>query len=279
VRADIPETSSGEQYHIGLKPGDIPPYVLLPGDPKRSDLIASLWDDNEFVADRRQYRTFKGKFKGAELAVTSTGIGPSAVEIALVELIRVGAHTFIRVGSTGSLWEDVKIGDVVISYAAIRLEGTSSKYAPKSYPAVADLKVTLALIQAAESLGVRYHLGITASTDSFYVGQERPLMGDFLPKKFEGYIKELKNLNVTNFEMEMATLYVLSSILGVRAGGVCAVFANRETNEFEKKGEKEAGLVASEAVRILHEWDEEGLYSLKDVSISGNLRWIRHVKR
>ncbi len=279
MRADIPETSKGEQYHIGLKPGDIPPYVLLPGDPKRSDLIASIWDESEFVADKRQFRTFKGKYKGVELAVTSTGIGPSAVEIALVELIRIGAHTFIRVGSTGSLWREVEVGDVVISYAAARLEGTSSKYAPPYYPAISDLKVTLALMQAAETLGVKYHLGITASSDSFYVGQERPVFGGFLPRGYKGFIKELKDLNVTNFEMEMATLFVLASIFGVRAGGVCAVFANRETNEFEKKGEKEAGMVASEAVKILSEWDESGIDVLKDVSLRGNLRWLRHVKR
>jgi len=254
--ADNPETNQGEQYHIGLKPGDIPPYVLLPGDPKRVDLIASLWDKKEFVQERRQFRTFKGIYQGAPISAMSTGIGPSAVEIALIELIKIGAHTFIRVGSTGALNKEIKLGDLIITHAAVRLEGTSKKYAPPEYPAVSSLDVTLALINAAENLGFRYHVGITASTDSFYVGQERPVFGNFLPKTLSGLINELKKLNVLNFEMEMATLFILASIFNVRAGGVCAVFANRETNEFEKRGEKEASLVASEAVKILYEWDQ-----------------------
>lgn len=257
MRADRPETETGEQYHIGLKPGDIPNYVLLPGDPKRTELISNLWDQRDFVADRRQFRSYKGKYKGADIAVVSSGIGPSAIEIALIELINIGAHTFIRVGSSGALRKEVDVGDIVISYAAMRLDGTSRKYAPYSYPAVSNLEVTLALIEAAESLNVKYHLGITASTDSFYVGQERPAINNFLPREYDGFISELKKLNVTNFEMEMTTLFVLSNIFKVRAGGVCAVFANRETNKFEKKGEKTAAIVASEAVRILQEWDQD----------------------
>ncbi len=256
MRADQPETNEGEQYHIGLKPGDIPPYVLLPGDPKRTDLISSLWDTREFVQDRRQFKTYKGTYRGVDIAVTSTGIGPSAIEIVLVELARVGVHTVIRVGSTGTLWKNIDVGDLIITYAALRLDGTSEKYAPGYYPAVSNLEVTLALIEGAKTLGYRYHVGLTASTDSFYIGQERPAI-DFMPKKYEGFIEELKKLKVLNFEMEMSTLFVLSHILGIRAGGVCAVFANRETNVFEKKGEKEAAKVASEAVKILQEWESE----------------------
>ncbi len=256
MRADKPETENREQYHIGLKPGDIPPYVLLPGDPKRTELIASIWDERKYIQFRRQFKSYIGRYKKADIAVVSTGIGPSAVEISLIELIDIGAHTFIRVGSSGALSKDIQIGDLVISYAAMRMDGTSMKYAPPTYPAVANIEATLALIEAAENLGVRYHVGITASTDSFYVGQERPVLGGFLPKSYKGLINELKKINVMNFEMEMATLFVLANIFKVRAGGVCAVFANRETNEFDKKGEKEAAKVASEAVKILQEWDE-----------------------
>ncbi len=254
MRADQPETNEGEQYHIGLKPGDIPPYVLLPGDPKRTELISSIWDKREFVQDRRQFKTYRGTYRGADIAVTSTGIGPSAIEIVLVELAKIGVHTVIRVGSTGALWKDIDVGDLIITYAALRLDGTSEKYAPEYYPAISNLEVTLALIEAAKTLGYRYHVGLTASTDSFYIGQERPAI-NFMPARYRGFIDELKKLKVLNFEMEMSTLFVLSQILGIRAGGVCAVFANRETNVFEKKGEKEAAEVASEAVKILQEWE------------------------
>jgi len=257
TRADIPEWEGHVQYHIELKPGDIPNYVLLPGDPARVDLITSVWDESKEVQYYRQYRSARGKYKGKDIAVVSTGIGCPAVEIALVELVRIGVHTFIRVGSTGALVKEINIGDLIISSAAMRLDGASRAYAPIEYPAVANLDVTLALIKAAESLGIPYHVGITASTDSFYVGQERPGPKNYLPNWQRGLVDALRKMNVLNFEMEAATLFTLSSIFGVRSGAVCAVFANRETNEFGKVGEREAALVASEAIKILQEWDEE----------------------
>ena len=257
TRADRPEWKGGIQYHIELKPGDIPGYVLLPGDPNRVNVITSLWDDVKEVAFHRQYRTAKGKYKGVDIAVTSTGIGGPAVEIALIELINIGAHTFIRVGSTGAIQPNINPGDLIITTAAMRLEGASKAYAPIEYPAVSSLSVTLALITAAETLGYPYHVGITASTDSFYAGQERPSIKQYLPPWYRGFIESLRNMNVLNFEMEAATLFTLANIFGVRAGCVSAVFANRITNEFELKGEKEASEVASEAVKILYEWDTE----------------------
>ena len=257
TRADRPEWAGGKQYHIELKPGDIPGFVLLPGDPGRIDVIASLWNNVEEVAYHRQYRTIRGTYKGVEIAATSTGIGGPATEIALIELIKVGAHTFIRVGSTGAIHPEIGPGDLIISVAAMRLEGASKAYAPIEYPAVASLDVTQALILAADSLGYRYFVGITASTDSFYAGQERPSINEYLPRWQRGLIEDLRKLNVLNFEMEAATLFTLASIFNVRAGCVSAVFANRITNEFEVKGEKEASKVASEAVKILYEWDEE----------------------
>lgn len=199
----------------------------------------------------------RGEYKGVTISAVSTGIGGPAVEIALIELINVGADTFIRVGSTGAIQPEIEPGDLIISSSAMRLEGASKSYAPIEYPASASLDVTLALIAAAETLGYRYFVGITASTDSFYAGQERPTINDYLPSWQKGLIDSLRKLNVLNFEMEAATLFTLSNIFRVRAGCISAVFANRVTNIFEKKGEKEAALVASEAVRILNEWDEE----------------------
>lgn len=235
--------------------------MLLPGDPKRIDVIKELLTNVREVAYVRQYRTIVGEYKGVSLAATSTGIGCPATEIAVVELSEVGAHTLIRVGSTGAIQPEVKVGDIVINVAAVRLDGASRAYARPEYPAVADLTVTCALIRAAESLGYRYHVGIVASTDSFYCGQERRVRG-FLPPHMRGLIEELRSLRVLNFEMEAATLFVLSSILGLRAGCVCAVFANRVTDEFispeeKKSAERAVCHVACEAVKILHEWDEE----------------------
>ncbi len=246
----------GKLYHIQIAPKTLPRYVLLPGDPKRTELIASIWDRYEPVAFYRQYRSFKGTYRGAPIATLSTGIGGPATEIAVIELLYAECDTFIRVGSTGALHENIEIGDLIINYAAVRLDGASKAYVPAEYPAVASIDVTLALITAAESLGYKYHVGIVASTDSFYCGQGRKVDG-FLPDFQENLVERLRKTNVLNFEMECATLFTLANIFGARAGAVNAVFANRVTGEFEKKGEKEAAKVASEAVKILYEWDME----------------------
>ena len=257
ISAERPQTEEGYQYHIACKPGDVARYVLLPGDPERVPKISSLWDEAKEIAFHREYRTHTGKYKGVPISVTSTGIGGPSTAIAVEELAAIGADTFIRVGSTGAIQPGMEIGDLIIARAAVRLEGTSKQYVRVEYPAVADLEVTMALIEAAESLGVRYHLGITASTDSFYLGQGRPGLNGYFPSFARNILDDLRQARVTNFEMEAATLFTLANIYGLRAGCVCAVFANRITNEFGKAGEREAALVASEAVKILNEWDEE----------------------
>lgn len=252
-----PTTEEGLQYHIHLKPGDVPRYVLLPGDPGRVPLIASMWDQSRLAAEHRGFVTYVGTYRGVPIAATSTGIGGPSTAIVVEELLRVGADTFIRVGTTGALQEYIKLGDLVISSAAVRLDGTSRVYVDPEYPAVASYDVLLALIEAAESLGVRYHVGITASSDSFYVGQGRPGFRGYLPERWRGVERRLAELNVLNFEMEAATLFVLASIYGARAGAVCAAIANRVTDEFDPKaGMADLVRVANEAVRILREWDE-----------------------
>jgi len=255
--ASTPEDEVGRQYHIELKPGDVPRYVLLPGDPGRVPKIASFWDEARQVSGHREYVTYVGKYRGVPIASTSTGIGGPAAAIAVEELLRVGADTFIRVGTTGGLRRELGIGDLVISTAAVRFDGTSKTYVFPEYPAVASLEVVMALIEAAEILGVRYHVGLTASTDSFYVGQGRPGFRGYLPKELAGIEKRLWELNVLNFEMEASTLFTLANIYGARAGAVCAVIANRVTEEFVAgAGVEDAIKVGNEAVRILHEVDE-----------------------
>lgn len=255
--ASRPESGEGRQYHLQVKPGDVSRYILLPGDPERV-WIASFWDKSWLVAKHREYVTYSGYYHGVFISATSTGIGAPATAIAVEELARVGGDTFIRVGTTGALKREISVGDLVISTGAVRLEGTSRHYAIPEYPAVANYDVVLALIEAAETLGVRYHVGLTASSDSFYVGQERPGFKDYLPPFQKGLISYLRSMNVLNFEMEASIIFTLASIYGLRAGAVCAAVANRETEEFVvNAGVEDAIRVANEAVRILSEWDEE----------------------
>lgn len=247
----------GRQYHIACGPGDVAPFVLVPGDPARVEKIASLWDTAREVAYHREYHTMTGTYQGVPISCTSSGIGCPALAIAVDELCRIDADTFIRVGTTGGLQKDMKLGDIVISTGAVRLESTSRDFVIIEYPAVANYEVVLALIEAAEELKVRYHVGITASTDTFYTGQGRPAYGNYLPSFKKHIFHDMQKVGVLNFEMEAATLFTMASIFGKRAGAVCVVIANRVTDEFAITDEmqRNAGLVASHAVVILSRWD------------------------
>ncbi len=254
--AEEPRTSGGEMYHVALGPEDVKRYALLPGDVDRAEKIAAEWDESRLVAKHREYVTYVGRYRGVDLMVTSTGIGGPAAAIAVDELSRLGVDTFIRVGSTGTIRSEVELGDLVISLGAVRLDGASAQYVRPEYPAVAHYEVVMALVEAAESLGYRYHLGITASTDSFYTGQGRRGCCGYWQSWMDSIIPDLQSAGVVNIEMEAATIFTLASLFGRRAGAVCAVYAQRVRDEFAIAGEREAIKTANEAVRILAEWDE-----------------------
>lgn len=254
--ADNFEDSEQLQHHLALRRNDVARYVLLPGDPARVEKIAARWDSRKMMAQHREFTTYTGVYRGTPISCTSTGIGGPAAAIVIEQLLRVGADTFIRVGSTGALDKKVGVGDLIITTASVRFDGTTNKYVWPGYPASANYEVVLALVEAAESLGVRYHTGITASSDSLYVGQGRPGFGGYITKEAVSLVSEAKKARVLNFEMESSTLFTLSNIYGARAGSICAARVNRETHKFvQDAGEKEAIEVANEAVRILHQWD------------------------
>jgi uridine phosphorylase len=245
-------------YHLGIKQGEIPPYVLLPGDVDRAEKIALSWDEQRFLNKRREFVSYVGRYKGCKLGVVSTGIGGPAVSIAVEELARLGVHTFVRVGSCGSVKREIKVGDIVITKAAARFDGASLSYAPLGYPAVSDPEVYRALVEAAQNLGVRYHVGITASFDTFYVGQGRPGFRGYLTRNSATWLEDISSLNISNVEMEAATLLTITNVYGLRGGVVCAVYANRVTDEFGEEGEKDAINVGNEAIKILTERDLKG---------------------
>ncbi|OGK38636.1 uridine phosphorylase [Candidatus Roizmanbacteria bacterium RIFCSPHIGHO2_12_FULL_41_11] len=249
---------SGKQYHINCGPGDVASTVLIPGDPKRVQKIAALWDKSKEVAYHREYHTMTGSYQGVPLSCTSSGIGSPAIAIAIEELSRIGVETFIRVGSTGGIQPGQNLGDLVISTAAVRLDGASRDYVMIEYPAVASYEVVMALIEASEELGEKYHVGVTASTDTFYTGQGRPGYRNYLPSHKQQLFTDLQKVGVQNFEMETSCLFTLANIFGKRAGSICFLVANRVTNEFNITPEmaRRAGLVASRATVILAGWDK-----------------------
>lgn len=246
-----------EQYHLQVGPGDVAGPVLLPGDPDRVDTVADLWDERRETARHREYRTVRGEYRGTPLAVTSTGIGSPSAAIAVEELARVGADTFIRVGSCGAIQPETDVGDLVITTGAVRQEGTSDEYVREDYPAVADGEVVSALVAAAEELEFDYHVGLTCSTDSFYAGQGRPGFEGFEVAGSEDRLAELRNAGVLNFEMEAAAVLTLCSIYGLRGGAVCTVYADRVSGEFRTVGDRRAARCASLAATYLERMDDK----------------------
>lgn len=214
------------QYHIQVAKDEVGRYVILPGDPKRCVKIAQYFDNPVLIADNREYITYTGTLDGVKVSVTSTGIGGPSASIAMEELYRCGADTFVRIGTCGGMQTEIKSGDIVIATAAVRMEGTSREYAPIEYPAVANLDVTNALVEAAKEKGFIYHTGVVQSKDSFY-GQHEPEampVGYELLNKWEAW----KKMGCLASEMESAALFIVAGKLRVRAGACFLVMANQE---------------------------------------------------
>ncbi|MGI0131652.1 MAG: nucleoside phosphorylase [Thermoplasmata archaeon] len=226
---DIPPTEPrpGPTYHLGLRSGDLPACVLVPGDPDRATAIAESWEEREAAGERREFRSFRGRFHGVPVGTVSAGIGGPSMAIVVEELARIGVRTILRVGSCGALQPELRAGDLAISRAAVRFEAASRAYAPPEYPAVADAEVVGALVGAARLAGVRFHVGITATVDSFYLEQGRPGWRGFVPVHRGGDpVEALRALGCMNVEMECATLLTIASLYGLRAGAVCTVFGD-----------------------------------------------------
>ena len=206
------------QYHIECRPGDVGRYVLLPGDPGRVPVVAADLENAEKVAQHREYTTYTGWLDGEKVSVTSTGIGGPSTAIAVEELARIGADTFIRVGTSGLMQPFIQSDDLVVAVGAVRDEGTASHYMPMAFPAVADLDVVDCLQQACQAAGLRYHVGLSHSKDAFYaeLTPDRMPIADTLKQNWNAWVQG----GVLCSEMEAATLFVVASVLGKRAGGL-----------------------------------------------------------
>lgn len=258
------DNKSDVQQHILLKKGDVGRYVLMPGDPGRCEKIAQYLDKPYFVAQNREFCTYSGYLLGEKVSVTSTGIGCPSTAIAVEELIRIGADTFIRVGTSGGIQANIKTGEVAIVTAAIRDEGTTRQYLPIEFPAIADIDVVLALKEGAMRANIPYRLGISQSKDSFY-GETEPLrmpVADELMARWKAWTMG----GAICSEMEAAALFIIASIHRKRAGGVMlmaggtdhAPKTEEELKEFQELFDvKRAIQTAIEAIKILIQKDRD----------------------
>ncbi|KAF0110721.1 MAG: uridine phosphorylase [Chloroflexi bacterium] len=222
----------GLAFHLHIKKGDVGRYVLLPGDPGRCEKIAQYFDNPRFVAQNREYVTWTGTLLGEKVSVVSTGIGCPSAAIAVEELVDVGADTFVRVGSSGSMQANVRLGDIVVVTASIRDEGTTSHYLPMEFPAVADVDVVNAMKEGAKRLGLPHHCGVSQSKDSFYgeVERNRMPMARHLEERWNAWVAG----GAVCSEMESSAIFILSSIYRKRAGGVMLVINESELAELSE---------------------------------------------
>ena len=253
------ERDDPRQYHIALAEGDVGRYVFLPGDPGRCELIASYFDDPQKVASHREYETWTGYLEGEKVSVTSTGIGGPSAAIALEELVAIGSDTFVRVGTSGSMQEHIMPGDIAIVSAAIRDEGTSLHYLPIEFPAVADVELTQALSDAARGMGKTVHVGVSQSKDSFY-GQHSPERMPVAGRLAERWTAWMGGGAICS-EMEAASLYIVASVLRVRASGLMMVMGHPDQSPMSPK-----------------EWDASKVENLLPVAIEGMREIIRRDK-
>jgi len=253
--------TGSRQYHIGLGPGELAEYILLPGDPDRPARIAERFDTIEREHRHREFASVTGTYRGLRVSVVSTGIGSDNVEIAMAEILAITERpTLVRVGSCGALQPQMDLGDLVISTGAVRLETTTRWFVDDGYPAVSSYEVVLALLEASAALGHRTHLGLTATAPGFFGAQGRPIPQ--LPIRFPDLAEDMARQGVMNFEMEASALLVLAGLAGCRAGVVCSVYAQRSEGRFVTGAEQDAAESACvetglDSLLILAEMDRQ----------------------
>ncbi len=246
-------------FHLGVNKEDLQgaTIAIIPGDPARVQKIAELMDEPEFLASQREYTVYRAKLDGKPVVVCSTGIGGPSTSIAVEELAQLGVRTFLRVGTTGAIQSHVNVGDMIVTTGSVRLDGASLHFAPMEFPAVADFDVATAMKEAAIEAGSTVHTGVTASSDTFYPGQERyDTFSGRVVRRFQGSMEEWQQMGVLNFEMESATLLTMCASSGLRAGCVAGVIINRtqkETPDHDtlKQAETRSIRVVVEAARKL----------------------------
>lgn len=247
-------------FHLGLTKDMLQGATLaiVPGDPERVKRIAELMDQPTFLASHREYTSYLAYIDGKPVVICSTGIGGPSTSIAVEELAQLGVDTFLRVGTTGAIQPHVNVGDVIVTQASVRLDGASLHFAPMEFPAVANFECTTAMVAATREAGIEPHIGITASSDTFYPGQERyDTVSGRVTSRFAGSMKEWQAMGVLNYEMESATLFTMCASQGWRAGCIAGVIVNRTQQEIPdeatmKKTETSAvSIVVATAKKLL----------------------------
>ncbi len=265
-KTELITNSDGSVFHLHLKPGDISDRIIIVGDPGRVGFLAELFDEIRVQKENREFRTVTGYYKGSEITVISSGIGTDNIDILVNELdalVNINLQTgevsdnpvslsFIRIGTSGGIREDVPVGSYVLSETAVGFDGLLHFYEGYDWlldTALADMLAdylewpdTLSYpyaVKASKELmelfqNENFIRGITVSAPGFYAPQGRVLRLGTFDNEINRKLSEfsLRGKTITNYEMEISAVYGLSGLLGHRALTVCAVIGNRVTGEF-----------------------------------------------
>jgi uridine phosphorylase len=227
-------------------PADMAPYVLLPTDAAQVERLVPLWDQARKVTHHYEFLIYTGRYGGVPLMACSTGLGGMSLSIAIEELARLGATTFLHLGLAEALPDTLIANELIIAKGAVRFDGTSHDYARPEFPALAHFEMVMAAIAAVEQARLPYQLGVVASLASSG-GGTLGKFDHFWVEQTRAKREALGQVGVYSGSGQEATLFVQSSLYGLRAGAITAGQPDREADLLG---------VGVEAIRILAEWDQ-----------------------
>ncbi len=190
-------------------------------------VVADRLERSELIGQSGMFTSYSGWYKGAHITAVSGGSGAPEMELILYDYMEfTNASTFIRLGGSGGFGDGVNPGDLVIASGAVRGEGMTRTYIDAGYPAAAHYEVVLAMVQAAETVKHPYHVGVTVSSDSDYVGGGRPGVGGYLQPRNMEHAAVYNRAGCLNGDRESSAIITLSALFGRRGGSVCSVSDN-----------------------------------------------------
>ncbi len=256
---------NGKPALTQIDPAKVGDYVILlvrdalcayGDDPAR--VVAQRLENAELVGQSGMFLSYSGWYKGAHITAVSGGSGAPEMEMILYDFLEfTAASTFLRLGGSGGFGDDVEPGDIVISSGAVRAEGMTKSYIDAGYPAASHYEVVTAMVQAAEQAGHPYHVGVTVSCDSDYVGGGRPGVGGYMQPWNTEWAGVYNRAGCLNGDRESSAVITLASLFGRRGGSVCSVSDNICTGKrfAAGVGHNVALDIVLEGLAVLHRMD------------------------
>jgi uridine phosphorylase len=265
-KTELITNKDGSIFHLHLHPEDISHKIVIVGDPGRVEMLSTNLTDIRVRKENREFRTVTGSFDHTEITIISSGIGTDNIDIVINELdalvnidLKTGIQnedpvslTFVRIGTSGGLREDIPVGSTILAETAIGLDGLIHFY--EGYDWLLDMGISYALVDHLEwpdTLSFPYAVnankemmelfqlenfikGITISAPGFYGPQGRTLRLNTFDNEINNKLASFNygGRTISNYEMESSAIYALSGLLGHKAVTVCTVIGNRVTGEF-----------------------------------------------